>query len=91
MHTFSSTVEAAFERERYCERETREKDTHGEGHTHGGGGGGGGGKESIDVIVQCRYLCHAVANMGALEAAALEFVRLGVQDSLSSLLDRSPS
>jgi hypothetical protein len=42
-------------------------------------------------MVQCRYLCHAVANMGALEAAALEFVRLGVQDSLSSLLDRSPS
>ena len=42
-------------------------------------------------MVQCRYLCHAVANMGALEAAAVEFVRLGVQDSLSSLLDRSPS
>ncbi len=39
--------------------------------------------------MQCRYLCHAVANMGALEAAAVEFVRLGVQDSLSSLLDRS--
>jgi hypothetical protein len=41
-----------------------------------------------ESALQCKYLCHAVANMGALEAAALEFVRLGVVDSLSSLLDR---
>jgi len=53
--------------------------------------GGAGAKErAIDPVMQRRYLCHAVANMGALEAAAVEFVRLGVQDSLSSLLDRSP-
>jgi hypothetical protein len=50
----------------------------------------GAKEKQIDPVVQCRYLCHAVANMGALEAAAVEFVRLGVQDSLSSLLDRSP-
>lgn len=45
-------------------------------------------KEIINPALLCRYLCHAVANMGALETAALEFVRLGVQDSLSSLLER---
>jgi hypothetical protein len=53
-------------------------------------GSAGAKEKQIDPVVQCRYLCHAVANMGALEAAAVEFVRLGVQDSLSSLLDRSP-
>ena len=55
--------------------------------THGGGGGAHAKDNSIDPIVQFRYLCLAVANLGALEVSALEFVRLGVHESLASLLD----